>query len=95
MMPRGMSVVRQDPDSFPQFKPPFAYRGARAASDGTIWLPAKIVSPAAADGWAVVTADGKVREIVHLAKGVDLLGFGKGAVYVSVNGGRLGRIPLK
>ena len=99
MMPRNMSVVQAEPDSFPRFKPPFSARGAMAASDGTIWLPSKIISPAAPEGYAVIGPDGRVREIVHLAKGQRLLGFGKGVVYVEVSESRqvdrVARVPLR
>ncbi len=97
-LPRNMLMVQLEPDSFPRFKPPFSTRGARPASDGTIWLPSKIISPAAAEGFAVIGPDGKVREIVHLAKGQQLLGFGRGVVYVGINEGRqqnkVGRVSL-
>ena len=99
MMPAGMSLTQADPDSFPHFKPPFATRGARAASDGTIWLPARTISPDSADGFYVVGPDGRVREHVHLMKGQRLLGFGKGVIYVAVNKGpqdnRVARVPLR
>jgi hypothetical protein len=98
MMPRNMSLVQAEPDSFPRFKPPFSARGAMAASDGTIWLPSKIISPATPEGYAVIGPDGRVREIVHLANGQRLLGFGKGVVYVQVSNGpkddRIARVPL-
>jgi hypothetical protein len=98
IFPRNMSVVPVEPDSFPHFKPPFSVRGAMAASDGTIWIPSKIVSPATTEGYAVIGTDGRVREIVHLAQGQQLLGFGKGVVYVQVRNGpqdnRLARVPL-
>ncbi len=89
-----MTIVRLDPDSFPRFKPPFATRGARAASDGTIWLPAKIISPGTADGYYVIGPDGKIRELVHFPTGQRLLGFGKGVVYVAYNDSRIARVPL-
>lgn len=88
MLPRNMSVVQVAPDSFPRFKPPFSARGAMAASDGTIWLPSKIISPATPEGYAVIGPDGRVREIVQLAKGQRLLGFGKGVAYVEVSESR-------
>jgi hypothetical protein len=98
MLPRNMTLVQAEPDSFPRFKPPFSMRGAMAASDGTIWLPARILSPATPEGYAVIGPDGRVREIVHLAKGQRLLGFGKGVVYVEVSEGRqddrVARVPL-
>ncbi len=89
-----MTIIRLDPDSFPRFKPPFVTRGAKAASDGTIWLPAKIISPAAADGYYVIGPDGKIRELVHLPTGQRLLGFGKGVIYVAYNDSRVARVPL-
>lgn len=99
MMPRGMSMAQSEPDSFPAFKPPFSTRGAKAAPDGTIWLPARTISPASQDGFYVVGRDGRVREHVHLMKGQRLLGFGNGVVYVAVNEGpqdnRVARVPLR
>jgi hypothetical protein len=98
MLPRNMTLVQAAPDSYPRFKPPFSMRGAMAASDGTIWLPSKIITPAIPDGYAVIGPDGRVREIVHLAKGQRLLGFGKGVVYVEVSEGRqddrVARVPF-
>lgn len=98
MMPRGMSIAQSEPDSFPAFKPPFSARGAKAAPDGTIWLPARFISPASQDGFYVVGRDGRVREHVHLMKGQRLLGVGNGVVYVAVNegpqGNRVARVPL-
>lgn len=98
MLPRNMSFAQAEPDSFPRFKPPFAGRGARAASDGTIWLPARIRTPKSPEGYDVIGPDGRVRERIHLAKGDQLLGFGKGVVYVTVTEGprdrRVARIPL-
>jgi hypothetical protein len=89
-----MTIVRVDPDSFPRFKPPFATRGALAASDGTIWLPARIISPAAPSGYYVIGPDGKIRELVHLPAGQRLVGFGKGVIYVAYNDSRIARVPL-
>ena len=98
MLPRNMSMIAVEPDSFPHFKPPFSTRGAKAASDGSIWLPSKIISPAAPEGYAVIGSDGRVLEIVHLPKFQRLLGFGKNVVYVEVSDGRqnnrVARIPL-
>ncbi|MGH7655868.1 MAG: hypothetical protein ACREN6_14520, partial [Gemmatimonadaceae bacterium] len=99
LMPMAMSLTQSDPDSFPAFKPPFIAREAKAASDGTIWLPASTISPASADGFYVIGKEGKIREHVHLMKGQRLLGFGKGVVYVAVNVGpqdnRVARVPLR
>ena len=98
MLPRNMSMAPVEPDSFPKFKPPFSVRGAKAASDGTIWLPSRIISPAAPEGYAVIGPNGQVREIVHLANGQRLLGFGKGVIYVQVGEGgqdnRVARVSL-
>jgi hypothetical protein len=99
LMPPGMSITQINPDSFPAFKPPFSARGAKAASDGTIWLPAKTISPASSDGFYVIGLNGRIREHVHLMKGQHLLAFGKGVVYVEVNEGRqdnrVARVPLR
>jgi hypothetical protein len=89
-----MSITQLEPDSFPKFKPPFSARGALAASDGSIWLPAHIISPAATDGYYVIGPDGKIRELVHLPTGQRLLGFGKGVIYVAYNDSRVARVPL-
>jgi hypothetical protein len=89
-----ITITQVEPDSFPRFKPPFTTRGAKAASDGTIWLPAKIISPAAADGYYVIGPDGKIRELVHLPAGQRLIGFGKGVIYVAYNESRIARVPL-
>ena len=98
MMPRNVSMTQLEPDSFPKFKPPFSARGAKAAPDGTIWIPARIISPAAKEGYDVIGPDGRVRERVHLAKGQVLVGFGKGVVYVTVSDAardtRVARVPL-
>ena len=89
-----MSITQVEPDSFPRFKPPFITRGAKAASDGTIWIPARIISPAATDGYYVIGPDGKIRELVHFPTGQRLVGFGKGVVYVVYNDSRIARVPL-
>jgi hypothetical protein len=89
-----MTITRLDPDSFPRFKPPFASRGAKAASDGTIWLPSKTISPGSPDGYYVIGPDGKIREIVHFPPGERLIGFGKGVAYVAYNDSRVARVPL-
>jgi hypothetical protein len=94
-----LSITEAEPDSFPHFKPPFSTRDAKAALDGTIWIPSKIISPAAPAGYAIIGPDGRVREIVHFAKGQRLLGFGKGVAYVAVNEGprnnRVARVSLR
>lgn len=99
MMPRNLSTTQSAPDSFPAFKPPFSARGAKAAPDGTIWLPASFISPASADGFYVVGRDGRIREHIHLMKGQRLVGFGNGVVYVAVNQGpqdnRVARVPVR
>ncbi|HXD23360.1 MAG TPA: hypothetical protein VN613_08375 [Gemmatimonadaceae bacterium] len=99
MMPRNLSMTQITPDSFPAFKPPFILRGAKAAPDGTIWLPASYISPASTDGYYVVGRDGRIREHIHLMKGQRLVGFGNGVVYVAVNQGpqdnRVARVPLR
>ena len=99
MMPAAMSMEQSDPDSFPPFKPPFSARGAKAASDGTIWIPAQMLAPTVPDGFYVVGPEGKVREHVHLMNRQRLVGFGKGVVYVAINQGpqdiRLARVPLR
>lgn len=98
MMPRNMSMTQSEPDSFPAFKPPFSTRGAKAASDGSIWIPARIISPDAKEGYDVIGPNGRVRERIYLAKGQRLLGFGKDVVYVAVNEGpqdnRVARVAL-
>jgi hypothetical protein len=98
MMPRNISMTQAEPESWPQFKPPFSARGAKAAPDGTIWIPARIISPDVKEGYDVIGPDGRVRERVLLAKGQSLVGFGKGVVYVSVSESqresRLARVPL-
>ena len=58
MMP-GMTTTQEEPDSFPQFMPPFTVRAAMAASDGTIWLPSKILSPDAPEGYDVIGPMGR------------------------------------
>jgi hypothetical protein len=98
VMPRGMTVVQTAPDSFPAFKPPFTMRSAMASPDGTIWLPAKIISPDKPDGFHIIGPDGRVREHIHLAKGEHLVGLGKHGIYVAITKGprddRLARVSL-
>lgn len=94
----GTQVLRYiDPSDLPDYWPPFPRRpdtsgpgrSAWADADGDIWIRAFFASPVAGGSvYDVVNRQGKLIDRVQLPGGTNLVGFGRGVVYlVSREGG--------
>ena len=74
-------VTQGAPDHWPEFKPPFSARFARASPDGNLW----IISATAGEGkwfYDVIDQRGRIVEHVRLPAGRMLVGFGRRSVYL-------------
>lgn len=69
--------------TWPAVKPPFPNGGAMVASDGRLWVQRTRAHNDSIPTYDVFDAAGRVVERIVLPKGARLIGFGKGAVYLS------------
>lgn len=70
----------EEPPSWPKVRPPFA--GARAAPDGRLWVARTMADYDAVMEYDVLAPGGRLERPVRTPKGVSLIGFGKGVLYV-------------
>jgi hypothetical protein len=64
--------------------PPFVGTSARPDADGNLWI--RTTTPGAESGnvvYDVISSDGKLVDRVDVPKGMSIVGFGKGVVYLS------------
>ncbi|HEX6314079.1 MAG TPA: hypothetical protein VFZ73_04440, partial [Gemmatimonadaceae bacterium] len=72
-----------EPETWAEFKPPFATGGVVAAPDQTVWVQRSVTAAATDVVWDVVDRSGRVVRQVLLPKQSRLLGFGASSVYVA------------
>jgi hypothetical protein len=71
-------------NDIPDYMPPFAGTSARPDADGNLWI--RTTTPGSEAGnvvYDVIASDGKLVDRVDVPKGMTIVGFGKGVVYLS------------
>jgi hypothetical protein len=71
-------------NDIPDYMPPFVGTSARPDADGNLWI--RTTTPGAVAGnvvYDVINSDGKLVDRVDVPKGMSIVGFGKGVVYLS------------
>jgi hypothetical protein len=72
-----------EPESWAEFKPPFATGGVVTAPDQTVWIQRSLTAAATDAVWDVVDRTGRVVRQVLLPKQSRVLGFGANSVYIA------------
>lgn len=93
---RGTAISIQVPDdAWPKTKPAFGRFALRAAPDGSVWAKRHVPANATFTQYDVFNKDGSFRDAVTLPPRAEVVGFGKGMVFVSVRTGSDGPFALQ
>jgi hypothetical protein len=98
--PKMRPVIMVDPETLPDYRPPFLTGAVRADEDGNLWI--KFVQPEPIPGgpvYDIVSPAGELVDRIQLPPGYTLVGFGPGRiVYLQMRdaeGIHLARVRLK
>jgi hypothetical protein len=93
-------VIMVDPETLPDYRPPFLTGAVRADEDGNLWI--KFVQPEPIPGgpvYDIVSREGELVNRLQLPQGYALAGFGRGkVVYLATrdrSGIHLARVRLR
>lgn len=71
-------------DAWPKTKPAFGRSAIRVAPDGLVWVKRYVAADASVTLYDVFLKDGSFREAITLPANAEVVGFGAGAVFVSI-----------